>query len=130
MKSGSYSATITIESNAGNPISIDVGITATCVLARPNPASLSRLHADERPLLTFFGSGIVPGSTSIRIYTLSGELVKELAGGSLQPGGGNTDMEITWNGKSGSGTPVVPGIYLYVHESPREKGVGKFTIVR
>jgi len=35
------------------------------------------------------------------------------------------DSEVVWHPEN-----LVPGIYIYVYESPREKGVGKFTVVR
>jgi len=112
---GEYRGTITITSGS-QQIKIDVIMTATCVLVRPNP------YNPEKGLLTFFGSGIVPGQTTIKIYTLSGELVKELKN--------IPKNEITWNGKNEFGDNVLSGIYLYVYESPTEKGSGKFTVIQ
>jgi flagellar hook assembly protein FlgD len=89
-------------------------VTATCVLVKPNP------YNPNKGLLTFFGDGIVPGETTIKIYTLSGELVKDLSA--------KTD-ELVWDGKTENGEPVASGIYLYTYESPKEKGVGKFTVI-
>jgi len=90
-------------------------LTATCVLVKPNP------YNPNKGLLTFFGNGIVPGETTIKIYTLSGELVKQ-----LRPG---TGKEIVWDGKTDNGELVATGIYLYTYESPKEKGIGKFTVI-
>ena len=70
---------------------------------------------------TFFGDGIVPGDTRIRIYTISGELVADLDA--------NEGNEIIWDGKADDKT-VSNGIYIYTYKSPREKGVGKFTVVQ
>jgi len=113
-KEGRYNGKIIIISDGGNT-SVEVIVTATCVLVKPNP------YNPNKGLLTFFGSGIVPGETKIKIYTLSGELVKDLSA--------KTD-ELVWDGKTENGTPVINGIYLYTYESPKEKGVGKFTIIR
>jgi len=110
---GQYTGTITIVSNGGTA-TVNVVLTATCVLVRPNP------YNPNKGLLTFFGSGIVPGETTIKIYTLSGELVKDLSA--------KTD-ELIWDGKTDNGTPVANGIYLYTYESPKEKGIGKFTVI-
>jgi len=113
-KEGQYTGTITITSNGGTE-TISVVVTATCVLVKPNP------YNPNKGLLTFFGSGIIPGETTIKIYTLSGELVKQLTSG--------TNKEIVWDGKTENGIPVTSGIYLYTYESPKEKGIGKFTVI-
>jgi len=110
---GQYTGTITITSNGGTA-TVDVIVTATCVLVKPNP------YNPNKGLLTFFGSGIVPGETTIKIYTLSGELVKDLSA--------KTD-ELVWDGKTENGEPVTSGIYLYTYYSPKEKGIGKFTVI-
>jgi len=96
-------------------VTVDVILTATCVLVKPNP------YNPNKGLLTFFGDGIVPGETTIKIYTLSGELVKQLRSG--------TGKEIVWDGKTDNGESVATGIYLYTYESPKEKGIGKFTVI-
>jgi len=111
---GEWTGKILIDSNGGT-VTVDVILTATCVLVKPNP------YNPNKGLLTFFGDGIVPGETTIKIYTLSGELVKQ-----LRPG---TGKEIVWDGKAENGEPVASGIYLYTYESPKEKGIGKFTVI-
>ena len=111
---GQYTGTINITSNGGS-VTVEVKVTAVCVLVRPNP------YNPEKGLLTFFGNGIVPCQTIIKIYTLSGELLKEL---SAKTG------DIIWDGKTEKNEPVTNGIYLYTYESPKEKGIGKFTVLR
>jgi len=117
---GEHTGNIYITSNGGNA-SVTVKFTATCVLVKPNP------YNPEKGPLTFFGSGIVPRETTIKIYTLSGELVKEITA----PHGLaiTTNNELTWDGKNESGKPVPDGIYLYTYKSPKEKGIGKFTVI-
>jgi len=111
---GEWTGKILIDSNGGTE-TIDVVVTATCVLVKPNP------YNPNKGLLTFFGSGIVPGETTIKIYTLSGELVKQLSS--------ESGKELIWDGKTDNSEPVANGIYLYTYDSPKEKGIGKFTII-
>jgi len=118
-KDGNFTGNLTVDSNGGTVV-VPVTVSATCVLAKPNPVSL---HKRGSTLVTFFGSGIVPGDTAIRIYTLSGELVRALHSDA-------SSSEIGWNGLNASGLLVTPGIYIYTHSSSREKGIGKFTVVR
>ena len=127
---GQYTGKINISSNGGST-SIDIEVTAVCVLTKPNPFN------PEKSKLTFFGSGIVPGKTTIKIYTLSGELVKSL--NNISPNIKTNQIskteieianEITWDGKNENDETVVNGIYLYIYESPKEKGVGKFTVIK
>ena len=114
-KEGEWTGKILIDSNGGT-VTVDVILTATCVLVKPNP------YNPNKGLLTFFGSGIVPGETTIKIYTLSGELVKKLTS--------KIGKEIVLDGKTDSGQPTTNGIYLYTYESPKEKGIGKFTVIK
>jgi len=92
-------------------------------LVKPNPI---RLRSRQALQMTFFGSGIVPGETNITIYTLSGEKVANCQSSIVNC----QSSEIAWNGISDSGDTVPPGIYIYTYSSPKEKGIGKFTVVR
>jgi len=112
-----YTGNVNITSNGGNT-TIIVKLTATCVRTKPNPYKIS----SDKPLV-FWGSGVVPYNTTIRIYTLSGDLVKTLS----ETEGKN---EIYWDGRAENGTKVAPGIYLYTSESPKEKTSGKFIVVK
>ncbi|OQA91071.1 MAG: Two component regulator propeller [Elusimicrobia bacterium ADurb.Bin231] len=114
---GQYSGTISITSNGGDS-TIAVSVTATCVLTKPNP-----YNPKSGQKLKFFGSGVVPNDTKIRIFTVSGKPVKTLT----ESQGLN---EIEWDGKNEDGDEVVNGIYLFVSESPAEKSHGKFTVVK
>ena len=60
-----------------------------------------------------FGDGVVPGKTLIRVYSLAGDTVAELKDGTGLDTGG-----------------LSSGIYIYIYESPKERGVGKFTVIR
>jgi hypothetical protein len=109
-----YSGTVTVTSNGGTE-NVDVSVTPTCVKVYPNPFNpgCSRL--------TFWGSG-VPHAT-IKIYTVSGELVKSLHEI-------NGEYKIYWDGKNEEGEPVVAGIYLFVANNPEGRDTGKFMIIR
>jgi len=111
-----YMGIISITSNGGDDI-VTVYVTGTCVLIKPNP------YNPETGTLKFFGSGIVPNNTRIKIYTLSGEQVKEL----YETKNG---YEIEWDGRNELGEYVIDGIYIYVSESPKEKNIGKITVLR
>jgi hypothetical protein len=115
-KEGEFSGIINIISNGGNR-TVTVNMTATCVLVKPNP------YNPNNGKLAFFGSGIVPNNTKIKIYTLDRELVKI-----LEEKEGKKIIE--WDGKNENGSIVVNGIYMYIYESPKEKGIGKFTVIR
>ncbi len=64
-----------------------------------------------------------------RIYTLSGEqitvITEKVEQIEIQLRG-----TMNWSGKNENGETVTNGIYIYVYESPREKGIGKFTVIR
>ena len=110
-----YTGTVTIDSNGGVE-TINVSVVPTCVKSYPNPYSLS-----SRKPLTFWGTG-VPQAT-IKIYTLSGELVKTLRET-------NGEDRIAWDGRNEKGERIVRGIYFFTTKSPKERNTGKFTVVR
>ena len=107
---------------------IQVEIVATCVLVKPNPFYALRASKGTSPILTFYGDGIVPGETTIKIFTLSGELVDVLdptSSSSPVTGEDNRRGEITWSPSEA----LSSGIYIYTYDSPKERGVGKFTVI-
>ncbi len=112
-----YTGIITITSNGGTA-KITVKISATCVVFYPNPYSIM-----SGKKITFWGSGVVPFNTTVRIYTLGGDLVKTLTETT-----GN--KELYWDGTNETGAKIVPGIYLYTSESPKEKDKGRITVIR
>jgi len=113
---GEHTGIITIATNKGNT-TVVVNLTATCVLVSPNPFN------PEKSNLSFFGDGIVPNNTKIKIYSLGGSLIKI-----LEEKKGQSVIE--WDGKNEDGNSIIDGIYIFVYESPKEKGIGKFTVIR
>jgi len=111
-----YNGSVTIQSNGGTR-TIAVRLTPTCVIPKPNPYSLS-----AGVPVRFWGSGVVPNNTVIRIYALSGALVR-----TLEERSGLS--EIPWDGTTSDGRQVAPGVYLYVSQSPTEHVCGRLTVV-
>lgn len=118
------SGIITIKSNTipAQDIEIPIELAVTCILAKPNPVLLGQSVSRGQSLVTFYGDGIVSKNTKIVIYAFSGDKIKVLKS--------NDSNEITWDGRNEQGKLVADGIYIYTYESPKEKGVGKITIIK
>ncbi|GAH85712.1 unnamed protein product, partial [marine sediment metagenome] len=108
-----YSGTVTVTSNGGTK-TVSVSVTPTCVKVYPNPFN------PWRSQLTFWGSGVP--HAAIKVYTVSGELVKTLHEI-------NGEDKIYWDGKNEEGKLVTRGIYLFVAINPEEKSVGRFVVM-
>jgi len=84
----------------------------------PNPMILSHENAE----ITF--ADLPDDGSTIRIFTLSGELVR-----ALPPQSGA--RSVTWNGGNGAGNMVGSGVYFYVvTDSMGRHIMGKFAVVR
>jgi hypothetical protein len=72
----------------------------------------------------------LPASSTVRIYTSNGELVRVLVQNpNANPGGVTGDLE--WDLKNADGRNVVSGIYIYQVESPAGHNVkGHFVVIR
>jgi hypothetical protein len=68
----------------------------------------------------------LPSEGTLRIYTLSGELVREISHSDAL---GPTGQE-TWNGKNDSGSDVATGTYVYVFDAQGARKTGKVAVVR
>ncbi|UCD17348.1 MAG: hypothetical protein JSV44_00105 [Candidatus Zixiibacteriota bacterium] len=64
----------------------------------------------------------LPDECTVRIYTLSGDLVKTLD----HSGAGTAD----WNMLTESGLGIVSGVYLYHVESPYGDRIGRFAVIK
>lgn len=90
------------------------------LLVFPNPFKPAR--GDRR--MTFFG---LPEGSVVQIYSLSGELVKELKGFAAG--------EHEWDAANDNGEPVAAGLYFYVARARRDAGgwdqtTGKVAVIR
>lgn len=67
----------------------------------------------------------VPEGAVVRIYTLSGELVREIAG--VDP----ATHQAFWDGRNAAGEQVGSGVYIFsVTTGDRGRGVGKVAVIR
>ena len=108
-----YTGTITVTSNGGTKtIEVSIIVIPTGVVAYPNPFSLGR-HNN----LTFWGTGVP--YAEIRIFTLTGELVKTLTEK-------YDTSNLSWDGRNEKGDKVARGIYIYVVKD----STGKIAIVK
>lgn len=81
------------------------------VIVYPNPWKSDR-HAGRD-----IAFGELPADSTVKIFTVSGHLVRELSSS-------------TWNRRTDGGDEVASGVYVYVIESNGEKKRGKLAIVR
>lgn len=124
--SGSYNRTQPASAVAGPVTSFDV-------YAIPNPF----VYGDDRrsfgmndPYRIEFRN--LPERATIRLYTISGDLIRTLQHG--PDSRGNLSGTIAWDQKSDSGLLVAPGLYVF-HVSSETEGVsgqltGKLIIIR
>lgn len=119
---------------ANSPIvSVTPGTPSTTNLERvavvPNPY---KGHAEWDPAA---GDGRIhfihlPDRSTVRIFTASAELVRELTLDSNRNPGGTTG-ELSWDLKNGKGQKVVSGIYVYQVETPEGRTrKGHFVIIK
>ena len=67
----------------------------------------------------------LPSECKLSIFTISGELVRELDHNS------STDGNIWWDLRSYNNQEIAPGLYIYVVQTPfGDKKIGKFAVVR
>lgn len=104
-----YTGTVTVTSNGGTKtVEVSVFVIPTGAVAYPNPFSLSG-HTS----LTFWGTSVA--HAKVRIFTLTGELVKTLD--EIYGAG-----EISWDARNERGVKVAAGIYIvYIAEGSRVK---------
>jgi len=69
----------------------------------------------------------VSSFSEMRVYTLDGLLVWSEAHGQESPG---SEKPYFWDGRTGSGQPVQPGLYLVVFRTQKSNDVKKLMVVR
>jgi len=86
------------------------------VRAYPNPWKADQ---NNKPQVTIDG---LPASAvaSVRIFTISGELVRTLSG----------TQSVQWDLRNGSGENVASGVYIYLVIANGEQHSGKIAIIR
>ncbi|HPP88046.1 MAG TPA: T9SS type A sorting domain-containing protein, partial [bacterium] len=94
------------------------------VIVYPNPWTPYTPTSDKNINDLEYGvkfSGL-PNNCKISIFTISGELVRELNNG-LNP-------SINWNLLNAKGKQIASGVYIYLIEGNGQKKSGKIAIVR
>jgi len=96
------------------------------VMAGAVPTSLSQFKAWPDPLRPSLGETqmnfLAPANSRIRIYTLSGLLVKDLSAAS--------DGTAVWDGTNQSGRPVASGVYFVFAQGAGQKKTLKVAVQR
>ena len=107
---------------------LNPGVVAT---QRPASANLDSSHAYPVPYMPSRGHDRItftrlPAKTTIRIYTISGELVK-----TLMKDSGSVGKIIWFPVYNESGEKMASGVYLYVMESSDgQKKIGKLMVIK
>lgn len=130
LKSSDKNMTQIVNAQPG-PISIDNGWD---VFVAPNPyieGDPTHSFGEPNPRKIEFRN--LPEKVTIRIFNISGELVKTLNHGPDEYG--NLSGSENWDQRSNAGLLVAPGLYIYVVESQTEGSqnsttTGKFMIIR
>ena len=97
------------------------------VLVVPNPYVVSSAYNEE-----VYGNRLLfdklPQQCTIKIFTVTGEIIKELNHG----GNNNLAGSIPWDLRNTKGELVNPGLYFYSVEADgvNENKIGKFVIIR
>ncbi len=73
-----------------------------------------------------FGLPQPGGHVSLRVYDVSGRLVRTLVDGELPPGRHSS----RWDGRDDAGTPVASGVYFYMLDAPGFSARGKGIVLR
>lgn len=93
----------------------------TTLQVYPNPWIPEDGNPDTGTLLTGITFDNLTTDSTVRIFTISGQLVRQSHGG---------DISWVWDGKNESGQDVFSGVYLYIVTDGNEKKTGKITIIR
>lgn len=123
--------------DAGNTVAARVGHFSLYALLGASDTDLSNAYAypvpwkpnSGKPGFGTLAGGItfanLGSEATIRIYTLSGELVRALH---YSYAGGNEQM--VWDGTNSGNSPVASGVYLYYIDNGKEHKTGKLIIVK
>ncbi|MFH1823856.1 MAG: M6 family metalloprotease domain-containing protein [Candidatus Firestonebacteria bacterium] len=92
------------------------------IVSYPNPVNFNKSIGKKIKFTN------VPVNSTLKIYTASGELVKEIVYGAE---GNIGNGEIAFDGKNDSGEEIVRGIYFYVITDNKDgKKTGKFGVIK
>lgn len=94
--------------------------------ARVGYENRDRTKSAERSRAVHFAN--LPRICTIRIYTLSGDLVQEIK--HYVPDGGPEAMQETWNLISRNTQAITSGVYLWSVQSEMGEQLGKLVIIK
>lgn len=119
-----YHARLRAKDIAGNVSGYSAGFT---MKTPPVPDSVQGARAFPNPFIPSQGHSVVTfadmsAGAAVRIYTLSGEAIKDLAAG--------RDGRATWDGTNETGQRVASGVYFVVIRNGDDKKTLKVAIVR
>lgn len=113
---------------SGGTFSLETGAAPAVAVYDTASADLSSAHCYPVPFrpeaghtkITFTG---LTQSASIRVYTLSGRLVRSLE----KAGAGDT---LDWDVRNSAGENLASGVYIFVVKSPSQTASGKLMVIR
>lgn len=113
---------------SGGNMSITSGVTPVVITYATAKSGLSAAHCYPVPFKPSMGHTKITftdltRAVRIRIYALSGELVRTL-------GKDDHGDKLVWDARNARGSEVDSGVYLYLIESAAQKKKGKLMIIR
>lgn len=126
---GAFSGTVVKVFNFPNPFSLQTKSVTLNTTAGVCAGLTGSVVTDGTVIKYEIPAGI-SGTGVIRIYTLSGRLVREVDAGNISP---STCYYTTWDGKNKNGQPVANGVYygvLSVGGSKQSSGTFKLAVIK
>ncbi|MEJ2721617.1 MAG: FlgD immunoglobulin-like domain containing protein, partial [bacterium] len=122
---------ITIVGNTGNSQtakSTDPPLTLNPSAAAPETFALLQNHPNPFNPTTMIRFDVPAGggAVTLRVYDVTGRLVRTLVDGMQTPG----EKTIAWDGRNDAGVPVASGAYLYRLTGPRFEQTRKMLFLK
>jgi hypothetical protein len=127
---GAFSGTVVKVYNFPNPFNLQTKSVTLNTTAGVCLGGLTGSVVTDGTVIKYEIPSGISGSGVIRIYTLSGRLVREIDAGDIQP---NNCYYTTWDGTNRSGLPVANGVYygvLSVGGSKLASGTFKLAVIK
>jgi Tol biopolymer transport system component len=115
-----------IDKAAWRPGTGQTAVTETAG-ARPAPVTLGPVYPNPfNPSTTISFTLPAAGTARLAVYSVTGQMVRELVNGSLSAG----EHRVVWDGRDGNGRAVSSGVYLSRLESNGHSAQAKLTLLR
>lgn len=117
-------------------ISMADSVSISKAVNYPNPAGAGYPSVGANILTTFvFNFTRAPEKKTLSIYTIAGELVREIPGENISLIAQKSQdyklvYEYNWDGRNSVSEPVAPGLYIYRLVADGSVKTGKFAVVR